>query len=111
MNSSWRLHEGSFRTDETQKQGRDIEWLFWEHVNSQILTMSLSSSNLPNGGLCCLDQDTEPTELTDSLNLALHAANKNVESHFAKHIIQCVPPTTFGSLYANSLISKILVII
>lgn len=59
-----------------------------------------------------MDHEAEPTELTDFVNLALHASNKNVESHFAENIIQCVSPTTFGSLYCQfpykeNVISKI----
>lgn len=49
VNSSQGPRDGSFRTDKTQRQGRDVGWLFLEHLNPRILTMSISV--LPNGWL------------------------------------------------------------
>lgn len=49
VNPSQRLHDGSFRTDEMQKQGRDVECLFLEHLNSQSLSMCLSSLPVTKG--------------------------------------------------------------
>ena len=48
-------------------------------------------------------------ELAKSVNLALYASNKNVESHFAENTIRCVSHMTFWRLHASFLTNKIVI--